>query len=250
MPKKSILRLLIDADMFAYRATAAVEHESTFGNISYLHTDIAEAQAYFTDALSEACNAALDAAKWSGEFKTILCFSGSNCFRKQVLPDYKANRKDKRKPLGYYRLLEWCNKEFICYTEDVLEADDLLGICGTSNYPALIISGDKDLKSIPCPNYNFLSHEYLNISQEDAYYQFLYQTLVGDATDNYKGCPKVGSVGAKKLLDANCSWTTVVSAYLKAGLSEEVALQQARVAHILHKGEYDKRTKEVTLWTP
>jgi DNA polymerase-1 len=43
-------------------------------------------------------------------------------------------------------------------------------------------------------------------------------------------------------------WKIVVKAYEKAGMNEQDALQQARVARILRHGEYDKKTGEVKLW--
>jgi DNA polymerase-1 len=42
----------------------------------------------------------------------------------------------------------------------------------------------------------------------------------------------------------------VVSQYRKAGQSEKEALLNARVANILHNDQYDRETKEITLWTP
>lgn len=105
------------------------------------------------------------------------------------------------------------------------------------------------MRSIPCPFYNFIQDTFHKTTQAEADYQFLYQTLVGDATDNYKGCPKIGEVGAKRILDKDCSWDAVVAAYEKAGLSEEEALTQARVARILRYEDVGKDFKPI-LWTP
>jgi len=74
------------------------------------------------------------------------------------------------------------------------------------------------------------------------------QTLMGDSTDNYKGCPKVGLKTAEKILAENSTWETVVAAFEKAGLSEEDALENARLARILRDGEYNNETGEVKLW--
>ena len=84
---------------------------------------------------------------------------------------------------------------------------------------------------------------------EEADRWHLAQTLIGDPTDNYKGCPKIGAVGAKKILDKDCSWAAVVAAYEKAGLSEEDALAQARVARILRFEDVDEDMNPI-LWTP
>ena len=89
------------------------------------------------------------------------------------------------------------------------------------------------------------------------------QTLTGDQTDGYKGCPAVGSVTAAKILQKAIDegtpwaneedlmrlyWKHVVMAYIKAGLNEEVAIQQARLARILRHGEYENG--KVQLWNP
>jgi DNA polymerase-1 len=79
------------------------------------------------------------------------------------------------------------------------------------------------------------------------------QTLTGDTVDGYSGVPKVGAVTANKMLadkdmPVKDMWEIVVKAYEKAGMNEQDALQQARVARILRHGEYDKKTGEVKLW--
>ena len=73
---------------------------------------------------------------------------------------------------------------------------------------------------------------------------------MGDATDGYSGCPKIGKVTASRLLNKECSWATVVAAYEKAGLSEDVALENARMARILLYEDWDAKEKRVKLWTP
>ena len=74
------------------------------------------------------------------------------------------------------------------------------------------------------------------------------QTLIGDIADGYKGCPGIGAVKAKKLLDEAPVWATVKDAYEKAGLTEEDALQQARMARILRSSDYPDG--QVKLWSP
>jgi DNA polymerase-1 len=45
-------------------------------------------------------------------------------------------------------------------------------------------------------------------------------------------------------------WPKVVEAYAKKALSEDVALQMARIARICQRDDYDYKRKEVILWTP
>ena len=92
------------------------------------------------------------------------------------------------------------------------------------------------------------------ITEEDADRFFLHQALMGDKTDGYSGCPGIGQVKARRLLDPlvdlSDMWRAVVGAYEGAGLTEQNALQNARVARILRYGEYDRKTKEITKWEP
>ena len=76
----------------------------------------------------------------------------------------------------------------------------------------------------------------------------LYQTLVGDSTDNYKGCPGIGPKKASAMLDIDPSWDTVAGAFQKAGLTEAEALVQAQVAKILRHEDYNFDLEEVILW--
>lgn len=245
--------LLIDADMFAFRSCASCEHDVDWGdNIWTLHVDLNEAKARFTEIVESAIEHALDKMQYNGSFEVLFCFSSPNNFRKKIMPTYKANRANKRKPVGYHAIVEWVKKNYLTYEFDNIEADDVMGILATKDTKAesLIISGDKDLWSIPCCHYDFLRDKFAKVSKDEADYNFLMQTLTGDQTDGYTGCPRIGKVTAAKLLDKDCSWKTVVKAYEKAGLSEKVALQQARVARILRATDYDFKKKKVLLWKP
>jgi DNA polymerase-1 len=44
-------------------------------------------------------------------------------------------------------------------------------------------------------------------------------------------------------------WKIVKGIYKEKGYTQKEALQQARVAHILRHGEYNKKTGKVKLWT-
>ena len=79
---------------------------------------------------------------------------------------------------------------------------------------------------------------------------FYTQVLTGDSTDNYPGCPGIGPKKAADILNKELSWTSVVNAYLKAGLTEEDALLQARMARILQASDWNSKQQEPILWTP
>ena len=233
--------LLIDADIIAFKACASAETPVNWGNgLWTLHCFEDEVAVRLDDQISKLTDEA-------PVQDCILALSDKTNFRKEVAPYYKANRTDVRKPM----LLPWARQYLIDKYNTIiykgLEADDVLGILGsnpTSN--TIIWSEDKDLLTIPAKHW--IDGEVYEQDQDGADYNFYYQTLVGDSTDNYKGCPKVGAVTAHKLLGARSSWDTVVTAFSKQGLSEDVAIEQARLARILRDGEYDTDTGEVKLW--
>ena len=119
----------------------------------------------------------------------------------------------------------------------------------------VIVSEDKDLLTVPGLHWNLKTKELYSLSEKEADYNFFKQSLMGDTVDNYKGCPKVGEISAEKILrDAQQKgedlWETVVTRYEKAGLKEEDAILNARMARILRKCDYNRLTEEVKLWSP
>jgi DNA polymerase-1 len=95
----------------------------------------------------------------------------------------------------------------------------------------------------------------LTVTEDEADYWHMFQTLTGDTVDGFKGCPGMGPVGAQKLLGEAMAtedgmWPYVVKAYEKKKLTEADALTQARLARILRWGDWDKNKKEPILWTP
>ena len=77
------------------------------------------------------------------------------------------------------------------------------------------------------------------------------QTLTGDPVDGYKGCPGAGPAKAAKVLSkAGSMWENVKREYVKAGLTEDHAILQARLARILRFEDWDSANKQPILWTP
>lgn len=240
---------LIDADITAFASAAAVEKPINWGDgVWTLHADEGEGQRIFRETIARIRgNVEAD--------KVILAFSDNDAnWRKDVLPTYKADRVTKRPPLLRRALTEWAKGEFECFTRPTLEGDDVLGILATRKRKRgeefIICTIDKDLKTIPGVHFNTNHKKLFTVTEEEADRWHLIQTLTGDATDNYSGCPKIGPVAAQRILDAGATWENVVAAYEKAGLSEEEALVQARVARICRATDYNFKTKQVILWTP
>jgi DNA polymerase-1 len=241
--------LLFDADILVFQATSSVETEIRWSEDCHtLSSNPKEAQEIFKEKLENILGKIQK--KYPGEHRIIMCFSDKENFRKQVYPLYKSNRKDKRKPLCHSFVRQWVMDTWESKVLPTLEADDLLGILATSLQDTLIISADKDLKTIPGKLYSPDRDEFYEITEEEAEYNHLYQTLNGDRIDGYPGCPGVGDKTARKILDKDCSWEAVVRTYESKGLTESEALVQARVAKILTSHQYDLKNRKVLLWNP
>jgi DNA polymerase-1 len=238
--------LLIDGDLFLFRACAAAEEETDWGDdIWSLSTDLKRAKKGFQNIIQDICEEL-------GSANFIICLSDRENFRHDVAKFYKSGRKKSRKPTGYKAMVEWCMTTYRTTSRPKLEADDCMGIIATmpTNEDCVIVSDDKDMKTIPCRLYRPTNREHMIIDEEEANRYFLTQCLTGDITDGYKGLAGIGEKRAAKILGSRPCWSLVEAAYIKAGLTYEDALQQARLARILRWSEWDSDKQEVVLWTP
>ena len=207
----------------------------------------------YEDEIHEGIDYFISQLKEQSKADTILtALSDTRNFRKeQVSSAYKANRKGMRKPMLLNYAKQYLRTHHNGESMRQLEADDVLGIYATSFKDNIIWSEDKDLRTIPAKH--LIDGEVVEITEEEADLNFYIQALAGDMVDGYSGCPKVGVKTARKILSEPPYWNKIVATYKKAGLSEDAALMNARLARILRKGEYlegyDKEG-DVNLWTP
>ena len=242
--------LLIDGDILIYKIATKNEEAVNWGDgLWTLH------------CFEEPCLAEVDAEidrlvyNFKAE-KIVIALTDKKNFRKDVLPSYKENRKAKRKPLILPTLRQYVIDKYNAVIMKGLEADDVLGILATqpSNDEKIIVSIDKDLLQIPA-TISKDGETTIEVSEDEANYWFMMQTLTGDSTDGYSGVPKVGVKTAQKILGDHINvplldlWMRVLAAYAKVGYSTDEALQQARCARILRNGEYDVDKGKVNLWS-
>tara|TARA_X000001382_G_scaffold40673_2_gene27250 strand:- start:2483 stop:3250 length:768 start_codon:yes stop_codon:yes gene_type:complete len=237
--------LLIDADLYLFRALIATEEEVEWTTDCWsLYSDVAAAKASFNAQISHWKQ------KWEVE-SVVMCLTGHNNFRRTLCPDYKSHRKKSRKPLGYTAFVEWCKESYAYCCEPTLEADDIMGILATApGSNTIIVSDDKDMLTIPANLYRPQREELGSSSKELADRTWLFQTLVGDSADGFPGLPRVGPVTAEKILGRDGGWPQVVQAFQKGGFSADDALLQARLARILRYNDWDNAMSEVRLWEP
>ena len=179
--------LLIDSDFLAYKAAQACEEGIDFGN------DVIIAQSNFSNVLKIFEREIKKVKTAMMDDEIILYFSSTENFRKKIYGDYKGHR-NRRKPLGYRRLVNHCRENYNFVCRKGLEADDSIGIDATNpKYASLdniVVSPDKDMKQIPGVLWN-LTDDVEEITKEDGDTSHLIQSLAGDPTDGYAGCPGI-----------------------------------------------------------
>lgn len=236
------MKLLVDADYVVYKCCASAEDEIDFGE------DVIVVTSKFSEAL--AC-VKRELRKVSQNFfdpEVILFFSDSRNFRKTIQPEYKGHR-NRKKPCGYKRVINQLKTEYQVIVMPTLEADDALGIYATANPGNVICSPDKDMRQIPGQLFDM--KETMSVNEAEGAKWHLIQTLAGDQTDGYAGVPGIGVKRAVSLFEEKgYSWKTVVQAFADKDLSEEVALENARLARILQCTDYDVTNQQPILWTP
>jgi DNA polymerase-1 len=261
--------LLIDADIIAYYVACGVDSAVDWNQDGSGLADIARTDLVnYLTAILHHTNADTG----------ILCMSDPRriYFRHGLFSNYKANRTHGTPPKTLDAVKEMMRKDKLLpnvtsQSVHALEADDVIGVLAT--HPShvagekIVASSDKDLKQIPGkhlrlkPGRHFA--EIIEITRPEADYFFWTQTLTGDTTDGFPGCPGIGPVKAEKILlnalrksspeeTELTAWEAIVSAYDRVfpGEGRERALVQARVARILRASDYDTERKLVIPWTP
>lgn len=239
--------LLVDADIIAYQIASVTEEPIRWDNeVWTLHSDEKECVRLIDDYYAR--------LKEDTECVDLVsCISDKKNFRKKILPTYKENRDNTRKPLTLKFCRDYIFKKYNGISKPNLEADDVIGILATSNIikgTKVICSIDKDLNQIAGLHYNPKEKEFYSITPLEGERNFYKQVLIGDQTDNYKGCPTYGEVKATRVLSTKKNfWKIILSCFEEQGLNEEDALVQARVARILQNQFYDFKKKKPILWS-
>lgn len=185
---------LIDGDAIAYRTAASCEP-----------TKIKEHLESKEDALFR-CEELVRRILLETEAESYKIYiGGSDNFRYEYNPDYKANRKDTPRPTWLEDTRECLvvnHQATICNGQ---EADDALGIYQCNNINTVIVGVDKDLLMIPGNHYNFVTSTFREQSQVAAMQWFYYQLIMGDRSDNIFGFDGVARATVPKKLETTIS---------------------------------------------
>lgn len=174
---------LIDGDLIAHRCAASAENDPL--DVSLERSD---------NLIDRICNEI-------GATSCEVFLTGSNSFRKQINPQYKANRKDQVPPRWLQDTREHLVIGWNASVSDGNEADDEMAIqqCSSTD-DTIICSLDKDLLMVPGQHYswqisgktpsgNVWTKEAVRrtISPHQGLQNFYFQMIMGDSSDNIFG---------------------------------------------------------------
>lgn len=133
---------------------------------------------------------------------------GSHRYKIATIKPYKGNRVNNPKPKYYNLIRAYLTDHLEFKTLKDYEADDLCIMAHktfTNNreYNPIICSPDKDLRQVAGTFYDYKKLELINVTRKEAEYNFWFQMLTGDTSDNIQGCIGIGPVKAKKILETS-----------------------------------------------
>ena len=192
--------LLIDADSLIF-ASCYRKRETPDDELYY--TNIEDSRAKFDEQFMSIVNHLED----KYPIDKILTFSGSKGnFRKLITPKYKANRKKQELPPLLDEMHQFVKDHYDSIWGYGVETDDMVARYwkkisdDIGRDEVMIVSIDKDYKQFPCLMYNYhYKHQVvLDISEEEAMYNFYEQCIVGDTADNVNYFKAKGKKFAEK----------------------------------------------------
>ena len=197
--------LLVDADSLIF---ASCYKKREFPTDEKFYTDIDDSKAKFDQQFMSIVNKLEDMYS----VDKVITFSGSKGnFRKLITSDYKANRKAVDLPPLLNEMHDYVKDQYQSVWGHGIETDDIVARywfelsneIGRDN--VMIISLDKDYKQYPALiyNYHFKHQKILDISEEEAMYNFYEQFIIGDSADNVQYFKGKGKKFAEKYL-ADC----------------------------------------------
>tara|TARA_R110000868_G_scaffold135512_3_gene348054 strand:- start:4583 stop:5296 length:714 start_codon:yes stop_codon:yes gene_type:complete len=178
--------LLVDADSLVF--ASCFRTKNTPDELPY-YTKIEDSITKFDEQFQKIVND----LEQEYDIEKVISFNGcKGNFRKQITKNYKANRKKQELPPLLHPMHQYVKDTYKSKYGYGIETDDMVARYwytlskefGRDN--VIIVSIDKDYKQFPCLMYNYhYKHKMiLDISEDEALYNFYEQMIMGDTADN------------------------------------------------------------------
>jgi DNA polymerase-1 len=181
------------------------------------------------------------------DYDVSIAIDSGSTYRKSLFPEYKATRKEMEQEVidGLRECVRVLLRDsFSCLKSDGHEADDVIATFVKQQYPnrVLIVSNDKDFFQLLCKRVRVSDGERI-YTPADCVHRYGvsprqmvdYLSLVGDQTDNVKGCPGIGPKKASLILQR---YNTVGLARVDNHLEQNTSKQIAKALHAWTDLEY------------
>lgn len=181
-----VITALLDADSITYIV-----------GWEFKDSDDTEAVQLVTDQFVSQLLAQVQARQYAG------FLSPKKTFRHELNPEYKANRGDPHPGIAKWKpfINEYLRQNWLFTEWDSHEADDAVAALQRSMANTIACSPDKDMKQVEGNHFDYKKGIRFYVTPERAMRHWAWQMLVGDATDNLKGCPGIGKVYATRFLE-------------------------------------------------
>ena len=178
--------LLIDADSLVFASCCRTKN--TPDELPY-YTKIEDSINKFDEQFQKIVND----LEQEYDIEKVISFNGcKGNFRKKITTNYKANRKNQPLPPLLHDMHQYVKDTYESKYGYGIETDDMVARYwytlsnefGRDN--VMIVSIDKDYKQFPCLmyNYHYKHRVVLDISEDEALYNFYEQMIMGDTADN------------------------------------------------------------------
>lgn len=154
--------------------------------------------------------------------KLELFLTGKGNFRNDIatIRPYKGNRVHMEKPVHYGAIRRYLQNRWGAIVINDWEADDEVAMQshrhGYDPAEVMIVSQDKDLRTVPGLLYNYRRNTYELITKQQALVNFYRQILTGDLTDNIPGVYRVGEAAAARLITEDMCEVEMYSACVES----------------------------------
>ena len=230
--------LLVDADSLIF---ASCYKKREFPTDEKFYTDIDDSKAKFDQQFMSIVNKLEDMYS----VDKVITFSGSKGnFRKLITSDYKANRKAVDLPPLLNEMHDYVKDQYDSVWGHGIETDDIVARywfelsneIGRDN--VMIVSIDKDYKQFPCLiyNYHYKHKVVLDISEDEALFNFYEQMIIGDTADNVNYFKGKGKKFAEKYLadcDTKYQYTKKMYQLFKQEYKSKARQKYAECYHLL-----------------
>lgn len=162
------------------------------------------------------------------DVRVIACLSSTMSYRKQMYPDYKQQREGIEKPFYLQRAKDYIGNVHGGIGLEGLESDDIMSILNNEKGPenCVIVSQDKDLKTVVGTTYNTWHDVFITTSKEEADRNFWIQTIMGDVSDSIKAVYGMGAVKSTRFVEEHIGnrqevYEKILQLYVGKGLDRE-----------------------------